>query len=201
MLRGETLHSRLVGALRLLLPLMALALLSTLFLLPREIDPSRALPYATVDAEALARDPRITEPRFSGMTDDGTAVTMTARSVRIAAGPDETIRAEGAEAIFAAADGSLRTFTARDAELDRAGGWLELRGDVRMTDSRGYSVESGHIRTSLDRDVAESPGPVVAVGPQGRIEAGAMRLTAGDAGRMQFTGGVRLLHPPPEEGG
>ena len=51
-------HSRLVGWLKVVLPLAALAILSTLFLLADLIDPTAAIPYAEVDVEDLARDPR-----------------------------------------------------------------------------------------------------------------------------------------------
>ena len=55
-------RSVIVAWLRVLLPLGALAVLSTLFLLSRKPDPDAAIPYARVDAEALARQPRVTAP-------------------------------------------------------------------------------------------------------------------------------------------
>ena len=54
--------SRLVAALKVLLPLAALAILSTLFLVSNRINPEDALPYADVDVEARLREPRITAP-------------------------------------------------------------------------------------------------------------------------------------------
>jgi lipopolysaccharide export system protein LptC len=42
-------HTRVVGWLKVALPLIALALLATLFLLADRIDPDDALPYAEVD--------------------------------------------------------------------------------------------------------------------------------------------------------
>ena len=40
--------------------LSALAILSTLFLVADQIDPEDALPFAEVDVEDLAREPRMT---------------------------------------------------------------------------------------------------------------------------------------------
>ena len=71
-------HSRVVGWLKVALPLAALAILSTLFLLSDRIDPEDALPYAEVDVEDLAREPRMTAPTYAGMTTDGAALTLTA---------------------------------------------------------------------------------------------------------------------------
>ena len=64
------------------LPLTALAILSTLFLIARKIDPDAALPYAEVDIADRLREPRMTAPAFSGVTRDGAAITVTAAEAR-----------------------------------------------------------------------------------------------------------------------
>jgi len=202
---AEALHSRVVAGLRIVLPLAAVTVLSTLFLFSRDIDPSRALPYAAVDAEDLARDPRITAPRLSGVTEDGTAMTLTARTVRIASGTGDMVEAEGVVAQFEAPDGRRSTFIADRARVERAADRLTLEGNVRMEGDAGYRVEAGTVVAALDRTWVTSPGPVTAEGPAGRLEAGGMLLRAtpaeaGEAGghRLLFTDGVRLLyHPEP----
>ncbi|MGB4909398.1 MAG: hypothetical protein WBP15_12770, partial [Tabrizicola sp.] len=75
-------HTRLVGWLKVALPLTALAILSTLFLVARRIDPEAALPYAEVDVEDLAREPRMTAPTYAGTTEDGAALTLSADEAR-----------------------------------------------------------------------------------------------------------------------
>ena len=71
-------HSRLVSVLKVLLPLIALVLLSTLFLFSRKINPEDAIPYASVDVEDRLRDPKMTGAGLSGMTADGSAISVTA---------------------------------------------------------------------------------------------------------------------------
>ena len=44
-------HSRVVSWLKVLFPLIALALLSTLFLLSRAIDPGQAIPFAEKEVQ------------------------------------------------------------------------------------------------------------------------------------------------------
>lgn len=196
---AERLHSHIVSGLRLALPLAALTLLSMLFLVPREIDPSRALPLAPVDAEDLARDPRITAPRFSTVNDDGTALTLTAATVRIAAGTGEIATAEAVQAAFRAPDGRASSFRADHAVVDRGTGIMTLAGDVRFASPAGYRVNAERIVAALDRTRAESDGPVTAEAPAGRIEAGGFLFEmAPDTGghRLLFTGGVRLLYSP-----
>jgi lipopolysaccharide export system protein LptC len=64
-------YSRLVGGLKVVLPIAALGLLSTLFLLSDPPDPDRALPYAEVDVAQLARELRLTQPRLAGVLPTG----------------------------------------------------------------------------------------------------------------------------------
>lgn len=196
---SDLLHSRIVGGLRIALPLAALGVLSTLFLFSRDIDPSRALPFAAVDAEDLARDPRITAPRFSGVTDDGSAVTLTAGSVRIASGTDETIRAEAVTALLEAPDGGQSRIVADSARIDRAADRLDLAGDVRIV-TAGYRIHSEALVLRLDQSWAHSPGTVRAEGPAGRLEAGRLtilRPPGADTGtQLRFAGGVRMVYHP-----
>ena len=67
----DNLHSRLVAILKVTLPLLALVILSTLFLISRKINPEDAIPYADVDIEDRLRDPKMTGASLSGMTPDG----------------------------------------------------------------------------------------------------------------------------------
>jgi len=75
-------YSRVVAWLKVIFPLSALALLSTLFLFARSIDPEQSIPFADVDVKELAREPRITAPEFSGMTADGAAITISAATAK-----------------------------------------------------------------------------------------------------------------------
>ena len=61
---SDTARARLIGAMKLALPLAALALLSTLFLFARTVNPEGALPIATVNLSERARDEQLTLPRI-----------------------------------------------------------------------------------------------------------------------------------------
>ncbi len=73
---------RVVAWLKIILPLLALAILSTLFLVARTIDPAKNIPYADVDIEELTREQRIGNPNYSGVTADGTAIRLKARQAK-----------------------------------------------------------------------------------------------------------------------
>ncbi|MFE3836612.1 LPS export ABC transporter periplasmic protein LptC [Pseudogemmobacter sonorensis] len=194
-------HSRIVGWLKVVLPLAALALLSTLFLLADRIDPSAAIPYAEVDVEALARDPRMTAPTYAGTTEDGTAITLTAEAARPATA-EETAEAEGVTALLSMPDGGESRIAAGAARLDNAARELELSEGVVVETSTGYRIETAALTVTLDRSGLTAPGDVIAIGPAGRIEATGMVLQqqegAGTGGEylLVFSGRVKLLYQP-----
>ncbi len=64
-------YTRLISWLKVLFPLAALGLLSTLFLLSRAIDPGQAIPFAEKEVQDRLRDQQITGPFFTGATSEG----------------------------------------------------------------------------------------------------------------------------------
>jgi len=195
-------HSRIVGWLKVSLPLAALALLSTLFLLSDRIDPEDAIPYAQVDVDDLVRDPRMTAPAYAGTTEDGTAITVTAESARPATG-ERSAGASGIRATLTMPDGGSSEISAAEADIDDAAGELRLSGRVTVATSTGYMVETESLTALLDRSHAESGGPVAATGPAGKLDAGGFSILrqepsvgAGGTYLLVFTGGVKLVYQP-----
>ena len=77
----EHLHSRMVAWLKVILPMAALALLSTLFLFSRNIDPTTTIPFTTIPLEERARDERVSRPEFAGATERFGAAMLPAITV------------------------------------------------------------------------------------------------------------------------
>lgn len=194
-------HSRLVGWLKVVLPLAALAMLSTLFLVADRIDPSDAIPYAEVDVEDLVRDPRMTAPTYAGTTEDGAALTVTAATAHPATGT-EAAAAEAVVAALSMPGGGSADLAAATARLDTASGRLDLAGGVRITTSTGYTVETEALSVRLDRSGVTGERPVSATGPAGRIDAGGVAITRQEAADgsaaylLVFSGRVRMIYQP-----
>lgn len=195
----DNVHSRVVFWLKIILPLIALVILSTLFLFARRINTEAALPYAEVDAEELARNQRLTAPEYAGVTRDGAAVTVRAGVARPGAGGGAAL-AEAITARFETPGGVSITAEAAKGSLDDAAGRLVLEGDVRIATSTGYNVTAGRLDTALDRTELRSDGPVRAEAPFGAIDAGNLLIRHGNAGIpgyvMDFSGGVKLIYQP-----
>ncbi len=192
-------YSRLVGGLKVVLPLVALALLSTLFLLSDPPDPERALPYAEVDVAQLARELRLTQPRFAGVLPDGREITLIAET----AAPDfettDVIVTDEIEGRIATADDGFIYLDAGAGRIDMARRIANLTGGVEAETTEGYRVSSDTMRVLLAELGMESPQQVRIDGPGLTLEAGSMVLEGPDgAAVLSFTGGVRLLYEPVE---
>ncbi|MBM2575625.1 hypothetical protein JQC91_04840 [Jannaschia sp. Os4] len=189
-------RTRIVAALRIVLPLIALGLLSSLFLLARTVDPDDALPYATFDVSERARDQQLTKPRVAGVTSAGTPYRLTSDAAR----PDpERPQRLSADRTFLVLDGAAgRAAVRADGTIvDTGDRTVTMEGDVRLGTADGYDLRTQRMEGSLERLDLRAPGRVEGDGPLGRLRAGAMRLTETPRGqRLLFTDGVELLYLP-----
>lgn len=197
-------RTRIVRWLRVLLPLMALAILSMLFLLSPRSDTEPRIPYADVDAEAMANDPRFVAPRYSAVTDDGAELSLRAAQAAPVDG-NSSGTASNVMLDWVRPDGLRATLTAPDAVIDR--GVIRLRGGVRMATSTGWTLTSDRVDAATDRSDLSATDTVRAESPFGRITADRMQLLPqGGAGTvdahadrgaiLNFSGRVRLLYQP-----
>lgn len=199
--RKDNFHSRLVLWLKITLPLVALAMLATLFMLGRTVRPEDAIPYASVDVEDRLRAPRLTEPAYAGMTSDGSALTIKAAEARPGVvGSSDAGQATALSGFLEMPMGGTATMMAGAGRLDGEGGQVILTDGVSMTTSTGYRMTMPGVTVALHKTDVTSQGAVLASGPLGRIEAGAMHLGQDVAGGylLDFTQGVRLVYLPPK---
>lgn len=191
-------RTRIVRWLRVLLPLAALAILSTLFLFSRhpEVDPR--IPYAQVDAEQMARERRMVSPEYSGVTDDGAELSLRASEAAPAtgngSGSAREVRLDWRRGGTLSAD-----LTAPEAGMDD--GVIGLRGGVRMTTSSGWRLDAPSLDVATDRSRISAAEGVEAEAPFGSIRADRMDLqprgaTGDGEAVLNFSGSVRLIYQP-----
>ncbi|KKK72711.1 hypothetical protein LCGC14_2901140, partial [marine sediment metagenome] len=75
-------YSRLVAWLKVALPLLALAILSTVFLVAERRGTRNEIPYSRGEIDEILREQRIRNPNYAGVTKDGSAVAFSADSAR-----------------------------------------------------------------------------------------------------------------------
>ncbi len=191
-------YSRLIQILKVSLPLAALGLLSTLFLLSDSVDPESTIPFAETEILDRIRGQQVTNPFFSGTTSKGEEITVRADVARPGA-EDQPAEATNLR-------GRVRLQNGRDMQMSSDMGQLALNGDIAtftgnvvITSADGMRLETALLNTSLKQVTGNAPGEVRGAGPMGTLTAGAMEFgTENQNGpvRMLFTDGVKLIYVP-----
>ncbi len=195
-------YSRLIAWLRVLLPLMALALLSTLFLLSRNTEPAAAIPFAASDIRDRVEGQQITKPFFSGTTASGARISLSASKILTEAAVGEN-EAEEISAQMDLVGGTRVNLESNKGTFNLLEGIATLVGDVRMSTSTGFTLTSALIEAATEGYDVRSPGPVAGTGPFGTLDAGAMEIrqqNASENPHLLFTNGVKLIYHPKDVG-
>ena len=192
-------HSTLVAWAKVLLPLAALAVLSTLFFVSPGTTPVDTIPYVDSGFTGLSGSQRVTGATFAGMTRDGAALTLKADEATPGTpGTDLTGAATGLTGLIETPDGVFTTITGAAAVLDQQTSTVTLSGGVNLSNSTGMGMQTQALTMALDRTRLESQGAVTAQAPFGQITAGKLLMTQAPDGTymLDFTGSVRLLYQP-----
>ena len=200
MVWGDNTYSRFVATVKVLLPLAALALLSTMFLLSRKVDPTASIPLARVDVERMVREQSISAPTYATVSANGTAISITADRVVPEAGGNNQALAEALVARFEYPDGTVTDVRSDGGRMSTTEGWAVLEGNVVLDTSDGMQMTTEALKTALNGDWLRSDVAVTVTGPLGRLEAESMEILHSKTlpGRYvaNFNGGVKLLYTP-----
>lgn len=191
-------YSRVVSLLKVLLPLAALAILGTLFLIARGPAVDATIPFSRATIEDRLRNQQMTGAHYAGATRNGGQLTVTADSARPGA-RDDGPSASGLNAELLTVAGTRIAFSSSEGALDPLQDQARFQGDVLITSDAGMQVRSELLEADLNGLSAHSPGPVQAEGEIGNLSAGSMRLETRNQGgpmHMLFNNGVKLIYVP-----
>lgn len=189
-------YSRIVAWLKFSLPLMALGILSTLFLISRAVDPPSAVPFADDEMQERLTNEQVTGPFYSSVSSSGDQIELIAATVK--AGQEIGSHfAEDVELTVLFTSGMEAVLVANEADINLGEDLTELTGEVEIVTSQGYVLTSDRMLVRITAAEITSPGPVEGTIPGGKINAGTMRFFApeeGEDGRLFFTNGVKLVY-------
>jgi len=190
-------YSRLVLFLRIALPLLALGILSTLFLFASKIEPGDVIPFEQAEVEDRVRERRVTRPFYTTQTPDGDNVAYTAEQLITGnSGANEAITLTG---LVEFPEGGQVDLAAKSGTFDEQNDLATLTGDVVITTTSGYTLRSQLMTSTLSELNLVSPGRVDGTTPGGTLQAERMEITTqGSSNNMQFlfSGGVKLVYTP-----
>lgn len=185
-------YTRFVTLAKILLPLIALMLLSTLFLLSRAPGTEPDIPYA--ELEAIARRQGISQPDVALVTEGGLRVVAGARRVSL---DGDGSRAEDLRLTLTTPAGAVTHISAENGQLDSVKRSARLEGLARIDTSTGFSMETVGLSVELAQGRVTSDGALALRAPFGELTAGRLLIEpSGDGQRLLFHNGVRLLYIP-----
>ncbi len=190
-------YSTFIAWAKIILPLLALAILSTVFLVAHKIDPTQAIPFGDIDVDELAREQRVTAPNYAGVTRDGAAISVAAKTARPKLGGDPGLLVDGLNAVIETQAGARFDLSASTGNFDSAAETAAFQGEVTLLTSSGYAITSQEILVSLAETSLQSPNQVIAEGPIGHLSAGAATIHyQNDQYLLVFKEGVKLVYDP-----
>jgi lipopolysaccharide export system protein LptC len=195
-------HSRIVAILKLGLPLVALGLLSALFLVQTDDRLGGSVIFSPGDVDALGSGLRISNPTFTGTTRGEDKFRFTAALVMPDAAPPKRAEITSLAGTVQLHNGPTVTVDAAKGDLDIPTERLDLSGAVAISTSDGYRIDTEKATLDLKAGAFVAGDKVVSIGPLGKITSGSLHVTpaaaTGEARRFSFGNGVRLIYNPPD---
>jgi lipopolysaccharide export system protein LptC len=204
MAAGPGLHSRVVAVLKVGLPLVAVGLLASLFVVQNDDRLGGNVVFSPGDVEALGSGLRIDNPTFTGTTRGEDRFRFTAALVEPDAAPPQRARITTLAGTLWLHNGPEVTVSAERGDLDIPTQRLDLSGQVVITTSNGYRMVTDKATVDLRAGAFVAGDEVVTTGPLGEITSGSLHVApaaeSGEARRFSFSDGVRLVYDPPDPG-
>ncbi len=191
-------HSRMVQFLKVLLPLAAILMLSTVFLLSRSIETNVTVPFAQQDIDQRLADQVVTQPNYRGTTRKGEEVQIEA--TRAMQGTEGSVpTAAEFRGRLGLSDGGVITLDSNSGMIRPDKNTATFVGDVVITSTDGTEITTDLLNTALDEIRGDTPGRVNGTGIIGDFSAG--RMTFGTEKKdgpvhIIFTDGVKLIYEP-----
>lgn len=192
--RKRDAHTRRVRFLKVTLPLLALGILSSLFLFSRSITMEGALPFAEVDIADRLREPKMTDATVATASENGSVISMTAVTVVPSqAGP---VTSNAVQGTIKSLSGDVITLNAAHVLYSDGAQTAALTGGV-LINSAGYDMTTDALDLAMQSATLDSRGTVRAIGPLGQLDAGLMSASqTKDGAVIVFKSGVQLLYTP-----
>lgn len=186
-------YGRIVNFLKVLLPTLAVVLISLVVAWPLLDEQVKQLNQALIDAVTPTPDSmQINNARYAGVDDENQPFTVTAETIRQPNIDEPFIGLSKPKADIMMADESWAALTAADGTYDRELQILTLQGDVSFFHDLGYEFRTQSARVDLQAGGAAGDEPIFGQGPFGLVEAEGFRIYERGS-RVRLLGKSKLL--------
>lgn len=194
-------YSRLVAILKTGLPLLALVLIASMFLVTAEDDFEGGITFTEADLDQLGQGLQIIDPVLTGTTRADDPFRFTAAVVRPDAAPPTRAEIDRLTGRIDFLGGPSVDVAAPEALLDLETDRLTATGRVTVETDDGYTLIADRMTINLALGSLFAEGDVDGTGPMGTITSSTLEVVpAEDDGNhrvFSFGNGVRLVYNPP----
>jgi lipopolysaccharide export system protein LptC len=190
-------YSALVAWLKTLLPIVALGLLSTIFLFSGKVDVTQSFPYAEHNIAEIIREQRITQPYFTGIASNGTEIALSAAYASPQVENAHILEITDLSVVLRSTSDRMVQVTAGRGALDSARQTAQISTDVHIAALPDFWVITEALDMNFNQGFISAKGGFQGVTALGAITAREMHLqmTADDQ-QIVFLNDVRLVYSP-----
>jgi len=189
--RAARWHSRLVIALRVVLPVLAVMVIASMFVSVRAVPTS----IGDIDLGEVGMDGTtltMQNPSLSGFNENRSSYEVTAdRALQDITNP-RVVTLEGIDGRLRETDGSTVRITARDGVFDADKQLLDLSGRIVVKTSKGETAHLKSAHVDIEAQTIRTDDPIRAATKAGQIRADSMEITDSGA-HMLFKGRVAVV--------
>ena len=197
MAEPKALYSSMIVALKIVLPLSALGLLATLFLISKPMPTQSQLPFSEAKRLDLISDQKITAPYYSGVTAGGDSVSLSARQILPDPAEEDTVLVEDLAILIKPRQAKQIRLTAGMGRYQVEKDELVIDQLVEVISDAGYRVSSPKVLVKLGKTWLRAEGPIEGSAPNGSLSAGELEIFRQEAAQglqIVFKGGIKLLY-------
>lgn len=193
-------YTRFVGAMKLLLPVLALVLIGTVIIWSGSYDRDQGIQLSFLSSSSDKAD-RLTmvNPRYVGADGGNRPFVVTADLAEQDPANPKRVTLTGVQADMTADDGAWFTAMSPAGHYHQDTHRLTLDGPINVYSDAGYEFHADAVEINLAQGTALSDRPVSGQGPFGTLRADAMRVSERGR-RFEFNGNVRLVIEPGRQG-
>ena len=190
-------YSAFVVWVKTLLPIAALGMLSTIFLFSGKVDVTQSLPYAKFNIAEIIREQRITKPYFSGVSNNGTEIILSAAYASLDIKNVDILTITQLSVILTSQNAKTIRITAGRGTLNSALQEIVISEDVHLTAALGFWLKTNNLTVDLKQGVVTAHNVFQGLTGLGTIDAEkvVVQMIAEDQ-QIIFTNSVHLIHYP-----
>lgn len=195
MARGHGTYSRFVALMKILLPLIALAVLGTVFLFTSKNTIKSGLSFSRSDMAALEAGNFIRNPQIDGQTPNGTLFYLTADEIKPQADNSNRLAVTSLKGMFDFSTGGSVHISANMAMMDAQAQTITFTTGGKVESADGTVAEVQTLFVNLITGEIRGTG-IEANGPLGHISADDFRIDSkqNENHVLWFENNVRMLY-------